>query len=135
MRQTRNAHLTDGERLSAIEEVLSALGELAVDHVLLVEGKNDRRALEALGITGDIFQIQSDGGPVRAAEYVEEHGGKCVILTDWDDRGNMLAERLYAIIANHAIVDIHIRKSLGHLCLPYIRDVESLDSLVGRLRG
>ena len=62
--------MTDAERLEEIYELLSELDELSKDHILLIEGKKDRRALTALGVSGDMFQIQSDGGPVKAAEYV-----------------------------------------------------------------
>ncbi len=127
--------MTDTERLEQISEMLSELNELSIDHVLLIEGKNDRHALNALGISGDMFLIQSEGGPVKAAEYVETHGGKCVVLTDWDDRGDMLAHRLREILEDHTIVDTRIRKGLRRLCSPYIRDMESLDSLVRRLRA
>lgn len=134
MRQTCSTYMTDAERLEEIYELLSELDELSKDHVLLIEGKKDRRALTALGVSGDMFQIQSDGGPVKAAEYVEEHGGKCVVLTDWDDRGDMLADRLCEMLDDHAVVDTHIRRGLRRLCSSYIKDMESLDSLVGRLR-
>ncbi len=126
--------MTDAERSERITEMLSELEGLSTDHVILVEGKNDRRALNALGISGDMFMIQSEGGPVKAAEYVETHGGKCVVLTDWDDRGDMLARRLCEILEDHTVVDTRIRKGLGRLCSPYIGDLESLNSFVRRLR-
>lgn len=126
--------MTDAERLEEIHGLLFELDDLCADHVLLIEGKKDRQALNALGVSGDMFQIQSEGGPVKAAEYVEAHGGKCVILTDWDDRGDMLADRLSDLLDDHAIVDTHIRRGLRRLCSSYIKDIESLDSLVERLR-
>ena len=104
--------------------------------MLLVEGKKDREALDALGIGGDIFQVQSDGGPVAAADYVRSRGGKAVILTDWDRRGNTLADDLKQLLeGNSSSVDTQIRRELSGLCRMYIKDVESLDSLVALLSG
>ena len=64
--------MTEEERLEAIQQLLERLEELSRTHVLLVEGKKDREALDALGIGGDIFQVQSGGGPVAAADYVSQ---------------------------------------------------------------
>ena len=61
--------MDDAERLEAIEEALDRLRMLSSDHVILVEGSKDVSALEAVGVTGDLFCVQSGGGPVRAAEY------------------------------------------------------------------
>ncbi len=90
--------MTDGERLSALEEVLSDLAELSRTHVLVVEGRKDCAALNNLGISGDMFMTQSGGGLVRAGEYVASRGGRSVVLTDWDDRGDRLAERLEEVL-------------------------------------
>ena len=128
--------MTEEERLEAIQLLLERLDELSSDHVLLVEGKKDREALDALGIGGDVFQVQSGGGPVAAADYVRVHGGKAVILTDWDRRGNTLADGLQSMLeGNSSDVDTQIRRELSGLCRMYIKDIESLDSLVALLSG
>lgn len=131
MRKAGRGTLTDEERLEAINLVLERLDELSADHVIVVEGKKDRGALEALGIRGDMFQVQSSGGPACAAEYVGEHGGKAVILTDWDRRGDMLAEQLALLLGKDSpdtVLDV--RRDLSGLCRIFIKDVESLDSFV-----
>ena len=118
--------MTEEERLDGLSRT----------HVILVEGRKDREALDALDIAGDIFQVQSDGGPVAAADYVRSRGGKAVILTDWDRRGNTLAEDLRRLLeGNSSAVDTQIRRELSGLCRMYIKDVESLDSLVALLSG
>lgn len=128
--------MNDEERLEEIQKILEDLSILAKDHVLLIEGLKDRDALNKVGIYGDMFQIQSSGGPVRAAEYVAEHGGKAVILTDWDRTGgNISAELEYQLGALDVRFDREIRKRLAILCSKYIKDVESLDSLVERLES
>ena len=98
MRKTDEDVMSDEVRLEEILKVLGRLKELSADHVILVEGRKDREALAYLGISGDVFQIQSSGGPSAAAEYVESRGGKAVILTDWDRRGGNLAAALRDIL-------------------------------------
>ena len=136
MFKTERGPMTEEERLEAIQDLLERLDGLSRTHVILVEGRKDREALDVLGIAGDIFQVQSDGGPVAAADYVRFRGGKAVILTDWDRRGNTLAEDLRRLLeGNSSAVDTQIRRELSGLCRMYIKDVESLDSLVALLSG
>lgn len=135
MGQDERPPANDTERLEAISEVLGRLSELACGYVILVEGKNDKVALNGLGIEGDFFLIQSGGGPVRAVEYVESHGGKCVILTDFDRRGRMLAEQLASMLHPGPDTDLRIRSELRRLCTGYIHDVESLCSFVKGLQS
>ncbi len=126
--------MNDAELLEAVERVLEDLKELAADHVLLVEGANDERALRALGIGGEYIHMQSEGGPLRAAEKVHGHGGKAVVLSDWDRKGGTLArdasEQLAALDVEH---DLSVRRRLSVLCSHLVKDVESLDACVGSL--
>ena len=126
--------MNDEERLAEIKEVLDELGELSRDHILLLEGIRDKKALEAIGIRGRVFLIQSEGGPLKAAEYVSVHGGKAVILTDWDHKGGGIAHELELQLSSlGAEYNIGIRTKLSILCKKYIKDVESLDTLLERL--
>ena len=70
------------ERLERFDAAIDDLADLALDHILLIEGKNDAVALAELGISGDMFCVQSGGGPVKAAEYAWNIGRPAVILTD-----------------------------------------------------
>lgn len=134
MRKTDEDVMSDEVRLEEILKVLGRLKELSADHVILVEGRKDREALAYFGISGDVFQIQSSGGPSAAAEYVESRGGKAVILTDWDRRGGNLAAALRDILGrDNPDIDGSVREDLSRLSRHYIKDVEALDSLVDRL--
>ena len=134
MRKPDEDVMSDEVRLEEILKVLGRLKELSADHVILVEGRKDREALAYLGISGDVFQIQSSGGPSAAAEYVESRGGKAVILTDWDRRGGNLAAALRDILGrDNPDIDGSVREDLSRLSRHYIKDVEALDSLVDRL--
>ncbi len=126
--------MNDEERLERLDEILDRIQSMASDHVVLVEGKNDRKALSELGLSLETIEIQKDGGPLRAAEMVYERGKRAIILTDWDDRGDRwakdLSEQLSALCVPY---DLTIRRDLRDVCIKDIKDVESLHSLYGRL--
>jgi len=126
--------VNDAERLEAIEKALDDLRVLSEDSIILVEGANDEKALRALGIEGEFIHIQSEGGPLKAAERVHAEGGRAVILTDWDRKGGTLArdaaEQLAALDVEH---DTSVRRRLSVLCSSLVKDVESLDSCVRSL--
>lgn len=126
--------MNDEERLELLEEVLERLSAMTPDHVILIEGDKDIRALKKAGIHGDFFAIQSEGGPVRAAEYVYSKGKKAVILTDWDKRGERIAEAVAGQLSALSVrYDTSVRKDLSALSKKYIKDVESMDSMLARL--
>lgn len=126
--------LNDDERLRRLDEILDRIQSMSSDHVILVEGKNDRRSLLDLNLSLDTIEVQRDGGPLRAAEMVYESGKKAIILTDWDDRGDRLAKDLSEQLSVLCIsYDMNIRKDLRDICIKDIKDVESLHSLYVRL--
>ncbi|MCL1810894.1 MAG: dTMP kinase [Methanomassiliicoccaceae archaeon] len=126
--------MNDEERLAEIKDVLEELKRLSEDRIVLVEGLKDRRALESLGIRGEVFMIQSEGGPLKAAEYVHRSGKKAVILTDWDRRGGTIARELgFQLFSLGVEFDSEIRAKLSFLCKKDIKDIESLGTLLERL--
>ena len=126
--------LNDDERLRRLDEILDRIQSMSSDHVILVEGKNDRRSLLDLNLSLDTIEVQRDGGPLRAAEMVYESGKKAIILTDWDDRGDRLAKDLSEQLSALCIpYDMNIRKDLRDICIKDIKDVENLHSLYVRL--
>jgi len=126
--------VNDEERLAEIEKVLEELVELSKDRVILIEGPKDRKALRSLGIKGKVFMVQSGGGPIKAAEYVSENGKKAVILTDWDRRGGTIAHETERQLSSLGLeYDSGIRAKLSFLCKKYIKDVQSLGTLLERL--
>jgi 5S rRNA maturation endonuclease (ribonuclease M5) len=126
--------MNDAERLEAIDRALEDLSIMSEDHMILVEGMNDEKALRALGIHGLFGHIQSEGGPIKIAERVFESGMKAVVLTDWDRKGGILSAELGDQLSALGVrYDTNVRKRLSVLCSSYIKDVESLDSFIGRL--
>lgn len=127
--------MDDAERLEGIEEALERLMELSRDCIILVEGSKDVSALEAVGVSGSMFCVQSGGGPVKAAEHVWRQKRSAVILTDWDGRGANLAGSLAENLDSLGVGwDGSVRRDLSALCRPFCKDVESLDSVVALLK-
>lgn len=76
-----------------IIEELEDLREASVEIPVVVEGKNDEKALRRLGIEGEIFHI-STGTPFY--EFCEEIARKyrdVILFTDTDAEGQKLARR------------------------------------------
>lgn len=125
--------MNDAERLEAIEEVLDAIGDEPYA-VIVVEGAKDTKSLRSLGIKNDILEINSNGGALKTAESVSLTGKKAIILTDWDRKGDEIAKRLSeqfdSLCADY---DLSVREKLRIVCIRDIKDVESLDTLYGRL--
>ena len=122
------------ERLELIMEQLGLLDILSEDHAIVVEGRKDVESLNNLGIHGEFLMVQVSGGPIRIAESLWNNGSKAVILTDWDRRGDLLAEDLKRNMDSLLVrYNIEVRKELAHLCRPFCKDVESLHSVVSLL--
>jgi 5S rRNA maturation endonuclease (ribonuclease M5) len=76
-----------------IIEELEALRELSQNTPVVVEGKNDEKALRSLGIEGEIYHI-SAGTPFY--KLCEEIAGKykdVILFTDTDSEGQKLAKK------------------------------------------
>jgi len=122
------------KRLEALEEVLEELSVMSEDQVIIVEGMKDREALNDLGISGNIIAVQSEGGPLRVSEAVCASGKGAVILTDWDQKGEQIADELKRDLSALCVrFDTRIRSRLRDVCVKDIKDVESLPALYRRL--
>ena len=129
--------MNDAERLEILEEILNELESLSETHIALIEGNKDRRSLDNLGLCKlRTIEVQREGGPLKAAERLYEMNMPAVILTDWDDRGNRIEKELREQLDSLCIeYNIDIRSRLRDICIKDIKDVESLDSLYGRLKS
>lgn len=122
------------KRLDDLNAVIEELSELPDDHTIVVEGINDRKALNSLGILKDIVMVQSEGGPLKISERLHSGGRKAVILTDWDRKGENIASELKRNLYSLCVpFDLSIRSRLKDLSVKDIKDVESLPSLRDRL--
>lgn len=123
------------KRLEKIEDLLEELQEFARDgSIIVVEGKRDIFALNALGLNGD-FRLATHHSLINFCEELSISGQKVVILTDWDRRGNMLASKLIENLQSlNTNPDTRLRDLIVSLVQKEIKDVESLPGYVRKLR-
>ena len=110
---------------------------------ILVEGKKDRRALQALEFTGPV-ELVNRGWPMERlagwfAEYLQNDKPKdgkapLMLLMDWDRTGGRLQSDLRRRLQALDIqVDEELRRVLSKVLKPETRVVESLYSMVDEL--
>ena len=117
-----------------LSKVLEDLAEKNRRAPIIVEGEYDRRALRALGVTGDVRLINEGSTIFALCESIASRHREAIILTDWDIRGGRLARQLRdGLSANGVRFDEELRARLTRLCRKDITDVESLDTFVERV--
>ncbi len=127
--------LEDIERLESIEEIILELQALAdTGAIIVVEGRRDVASLRQLGINGEI-RLASQQPLLEFTEQLSKSGKKIVVLTDWDKRGGMMARKIIDDLLFHGITpNTDIRSRIGILVRKSIKDIESLNSYVNRMR-
>lgn len=126
------------ERLERIEDLLDELREAAREGaVQVVEGRRDEEALRSLGVDGDYARVSESGVSLpSAAEEIYSRSGEAVLMLDWDPHGRRLERRLSELLERFGVeTDRDVRRRLGVLVRKDVTDVESLPSLIRRLRG
>lgn len=77
---------------------------------IIVEGKNDKRALEEFGIV-NVIVINSGKTLQKTAEETESE--KVIIMTDFDRKGKQLEEKLSELFKNQGIeTDVRYKKEI-----------------------
>jgi 5S rRNA maturation endonuclease (ribonuclease M5) len=123
------------KRMEQMDKLLGELQDFVnQDSILVVEGKRDVIALKSLGFNGN-FRLATHHSLVNFSEDLAKTGKQIVILTDWDRRGNILADKLVQNL--HALginPDMRIRELIVFLVQKEIKDIESLPGYVEKLR-
>jgi len=121
--------------LEALEEVIAALLEASASGALvIVEGIRDRDALRKLGLSGPVM-MASRRPCLDLAEDAARNFQAIVILTDWDEKGDEMARNIeHHLLCTGVRVDLEIRSKLSKLVRKEIKDVESLNIYVERVR-
>jgi len=86
-----------------IIEELEDLREISEEIPIVVEGKNDKKALRSLGIDGEVFQI-STGTPFY--EFCEGITGRykdVILFTDIDTEGQKIARRFKGHMSQNGV--------------------------------
>ena len=93
--------------LKKLERTLKELGESP--KIKLVEGKKDKKVLESFGVSN--IKLIHSGSLVNLADRLREP--EVILLTDFDRRGNMLAERLEELFNDNGTrIDLSYRNEL-----------------------
>ncbi|MCI4323367.1 MAG: toprim domain-containing protein [Thermoplasmata archaeon] len=115
----------------AWSELRRALAEPGA--VLLVEGENDRRSVQALGIPGRVHLVHHGDRMPEVAERVSRSASRVIVLTDWDAAGGRLARRLADLLRDGRVdVDLEHRRRLGVSLRGELVHVEGLLAWVER---
>lgn len=132
MQDTRQKRTYD---LDALEEQISALLEASHEGAaIIVEGMRDERALRSLGISGPVI-MASRRPALELAEDTARKYKEIIILTDWDLKGEEMAQKIEQHLrCTGAHVDLEIRSKLKKLVKKEIKDVESLSLYAERMR-
>ncbi|RZN36714.1 MAG: toprim domain-containing protein [Methanosarcinales archaeon] len=128
----------DALRCEMIEQVLQDIlersGGSGSGAVIVVEGKHDVAALRNLGICGKIVPLS--GQPLlNFADMLACSSDSVIVLTDWDRRGNELAQRIVQYMQPYAVVvDTGLRDRLKKLVRKDIKDVQGLGRYLAGLQ-
>ncbi len=93
--------------------------------VVIVEGKQDARALRYLGFTGTLMQFHQYRGFVQFADVMASHD-HVVVLFDYDREGKNMTSRMVRLLQRRTKVDLSYRKRLIRITQGRIRFVEEL---------
>ena len=123
------------KRLELFEAIIDEMIERTQSGaVVVVEGKRDIIALKKLGITGHI-ETSTHQPLLVFAENLAKDATQIIILTDWDRRGDILADRITTYLQNIGITpDLDIRRRISSLVKREVKDVESLYTYMVKLK-
>ncbi|NIO21494.1 MAG: toprim domain-containing protein [Candidatus Aenigmarchaeota archaeon] len=114
-------------RIITIEKLRELLDDLS-DKLLIVEGKNDKKALKSLGLK-NIIAI--DGRPLYEVVENIETDKEIVILTDFDKKGREIGKRLKYLLQKHKKrINSKLRGKTMSLGKNQIEDLANLNSQI-----
>ena len=138
---TRNSTpVTRNSPLQNLPELIEKLRESNQEIPILVEGENDKKALENLGINGKIIVLNSGKSRVEICDRITNEHKEVIILFDWDRKGGQLTRIITKILHSYGIkVNLDFRTRFCFYCKKYTSEVENLDHIydliVTRLRA
>jgi dTMP kinase len=124
------------ELLEGLDDALDDLREASRRGPVLVEGRRDAAALEALGIDRNV-EVLNNGRPLLArCEEIGRSADFVTVLMDWDRKGGELAARLEAGLYRQGLeVDLEVRAQLRRLTRGSVYAVEELASFRRRVEA
>jgi 2,5-diamino-6-(ribosylamino)-4(3H)-pyrimidinone 5'-phosphate reductase len=131
-----STHLQEKEE--KILQVLECLAEESVKGTpIIVEGKNDIKALRALGVEGKIMSAKTGGKSILdvVSEVEKSTTKEVIMLLDFDRRGKEWTKRLKQNLENAKIkINITFWSRLLKLIGTEVKDVEGLATYMETLK-
>ena len=117
------------EELEGLLRVLEELRRVASrGAAFVVEGRRDAEVLSLLGI-GRVYEVSRSGVSGLCQELEGEN--EVVMLTDFDEEGEMLNKRMSAVLTASGLeVNEELRRRFGEIVLPFSRTLEGLRELL-----
>jgi len=127
--------IEDIERLESIDAIILELRTLSDSGaIIVVEGRRDVDSLRSLGINGDI-RLACQKPLLEFTENLSKSGKEIVLLTDWDKKGGITARKIINHLLTYGIMpNTDLRSRIGSLVKKRIKDIESLNKYVNKLR-
>src|SRR3972149_10978655 len=127
--------IEDIERLESIDAIILELRTLSDSGaIIVVEGRRDVDSLRSLGINGDI-RLACQKPLLESTENLSKSGKEIVLLTDWDKKGGITARKIINHLLTYGIMpNTDLRSRIGSLVKKRIKDIESLNKYVNKLR-
>jgi len=122
-------------RLEEMEELIKELIECSDGgDIIVVEGKRDIVSLRRLGVRGQMEKA-THRPLMDISEDLSGKSERIIVLTDWDRRGEILAQKLSDNLRYFGTdIDTDIRERISLLVKKEVKDVESLYTYVNKLR-
>ncbi|MFH1404221.1 MAG: toprim domain-containing protein [Candidatus Altiarchaeota archaeon] len=109
-------------RLDLLPEFLESLGK-----PIIVEGRKDREALERLGVSEPVVELNRGASLLDVVEALQEYD-EVIVLTDMDQQGKILRKKLHKLFNLYGIrEDVRPREIFARMRFSH---VEGLDSMV-----
>jgi len=129
----------DSRLAQEVEKIENVLGRLReeVDRgtPLIVEGKNDVRALNRLEISGRLIALKSNRDSIFNRLEYDILGREVIVFTDFDRRGSELAKSVQNHLQRRGKrVNILFWRRVKKLVGRRVKDVEGLPSYLMKLR-
>lgn len=124
-----------GERLEGVNGVLERLREKnnRENIPIIVEGKNDEKALRELHMGGPIIPIKQMHSVFHIIEGLRGRYEEVIVMTDWDRTGGRLAYKIKkACEANDIRYSMEYRKEIIKYVKKDVKDVEGLPTFIRR---
>ena len=119
--------------LDDLTKIIQELKQDNQDTPIIVEGQNDKHALQKLGINGTIIPLNKGMSIANFCDTLVTDYKKVILLTDWDRKGGHLLRILHQNLEGRTTINIEYRKSIAKLSLT--RTIEGLPSWIHTLKN